>query len=102
MFDLTDLAVTYGATQALAPTTLAIEAGETLVLLGPSGSGKSTLLRSLAGLTPATGSLRSATARLGVDERGLHSELWSGGVYSFFNVKKRMFETRVLCGRIRR
>src|SRR6202007_3485484 len=31
---------------------------ETLVLLGPSGSGKSTLLRTLAGLTPFTGTLR--------------------------------------------
>jgi osmoprotectant transport system ATP-binding protein len=35
-----------------------VAAGETLVLLGPSGSGKSTLLRTLAGLTPATGTLR--------------------------------------------
>jgi osmoprotectant transport system ATP-binding protein len=58
MFDLTDVAVTYGSTRALAPTTLAIAAGETLVLLGPSGSGKSTLLRTLAGLTPFTGDLR--------------------------------------------
>lgn len=58
MFDLADLAVAYGGTQALAPTRLAVAAGETLVLLGPSGSGKSTLLRSLAGLTPATGALR--------------------------------------------
>jgi osmoprotectant transport system ATP-binding protein len=58
MFELTDLAVVYVGTLALAPTTLTIAAGETLVLLGPSGSGKSTLLRSLAGLTPATGTLR--------------------------------------------
>ncbi len=58
MFELTDVAVAYGGVPALAPTTLTIEAGETLVLLGPSGSGKSTLLRTLAGLTPATGSLR--------------------------------------------
>ena len=58
MFELCDLAVTYGGTQALAPTTLTIAAGQTLVLLGPSGSGKSTLLRSLAGLTPFSGTLR--------------------------------------------
>lgn len=58
MFELTDIAVAYGSVPALAPTSLAIGAGETLLLLGPSGSGKSTLLRTLAGLTPFTGSLR--------------------------------------------
>jgi osmoprotectant transport system ATP-binding protein len=58
MFELADVAVAYGDTRALAPTSLAIDAGETMVLLGPSGSGKSTLLRTLAGLTPFTGSLR--------------------------------------------
>jgi osmoprotectant transport system ATP-binding protein len=62
MFDLDNVAVTYGGVPALAPTTLAIGAGETLVLLGPSGSGKSTLLRTLAGLTPFTGALRFAGA----------------------------------------
>ena len=58
MFELSDVAVTFGSTRALAPTTLAIGAGETLVLLGSSGSGKSTLLRTLAGLVPFTGALR--------------------------------------------
>jgi len=58
MFDLSQVAVSYGGVEALAPTTLTIAEGETLVLLGPSGSGKSTLLRTLAGLTPFTGTLR--------------------------------------------
>jgi osmoprotectant transport system ATP-binding protein len=58
MFELDQVAVTYGGTLALAPTTLSVAQGETLVLLGPSGSGKSTLLRTLAGLTPFTGTLR--------------------------------------------
>jgi osmoprotectant transport system ATP-binding protein len=58
MFELTDVAVTYRGVAALAPTTLKIAAGETLVLLGPSGSGKSTLLRTLAGLTRFAGTLR--------------------------------------------
>jgi osmoprotectant transport system ATP-binding protein len=58
MFALDQVAVAYGGVEALAPTTLTIAEGETLVLLGPSGSGKSTLLRTLAGLTPFTGSLR--------------------------------------------
>jgi osmoprotectant transport system ATP-binding protein len=50
--------VDYGSVPALAPTSLTIGRGETLVLLGPSGSGKSTLLRTLAGLTPFAGTLR--------------------------------------------
>jgi NitT/TauT family transport system ATP-binding protein len=42
--------------QVIAPTTLAIQAGTIVALLGPSGSGKSTLLRMLAGLAaPSTG-----------------------------------------------
>jgi NitT/TauT family transport system ATP-binding protein len=40
----------------IAPTDLAIHAGEIVALLGPSGSGKSTLLRMLTGLsTPSAG-----------------------------------------------
>ena len=40
----------YGETVALAPTSLAVRAGEFVSLLGPSGCGKTTLLRSIAGL----------------------------------------------------
>ncbi len=58
MYDLNAVRVTYGGVEALAPTTLSIAAGETLVLLGLSGSGKSTLLRCLIGLSPYTGDLR--------------------------------------------
>lgn len=47
--------VTYGnRTKALQPTTLAIEKGAFVVLLGASGAGKSTLLRTLNGLVPPT------------------------------------------------
>jgi putative spermidine/putrescine transport system ATP-binding protein len=43
-------------TQALAPASLDIVSGETLVLLGPSGCGKTTMLRIIAGLeTPDIG-----------------------------------------------
>ncbi|WP_445490371.1 ABC transporter ATP-binding protein [Rhodopseudomonas sp. RCAM05734] len=43
-------------TQALAPASLDIVSGETLVLLGPSGCGKTTMLRIIAGLeTPDQG-----------------------------------------------
>ena len=40
--------------QVIAPTTLSIEAGDIVALLGPSGSGKSTLLRMLSGLSAPT------------------------------------------------
>jgi len=42
--------------QVIAPTSLSVEPGVIIALLGPSGSGKSTLLRMLAGLTvPSAG-----------------------------------------------
>ena len=45
-----------GDKQILAPTTLALEPGEMVAIIGESGSGKSTLLKALAGVTsPATG-----------------------------------------------
>jgi ABC-type Mn2+/Zn2+ transport system ATPase subunit len=46
--------VHYGATVALAPTSLAFGPGETVALVGPNGSGKSTLLLVLAGLLRPT------------------------------------------------
>jgi spermidine/putrescine ABC transporter ATP-binding subunit len=46
----------FGAVEALAPTTLTVEPGEFLTLLGPSGSGKTTLLNVAAGhLDPTSG-----------------------------------------------
>jgi osmoprotectant transport system ATP-binding protein len=44
----------YGDAIALAPTDLAVPAGETTVLIGPSGCGKSTLLRLIVGLIQPT------------------------------------------------
>jgi NitT/TauT family transport system ATP-binding protein len=41
-----------GQTQIIAPTSLSIEPGLIIAMLGPSGSGKSTLLRMLSGLAP--------------------------------------------------
>jgi ABC-type Fe3+/spermidine/putrescine transport system ATPase subunit len=44
----------YGAVNALAEFSLAVEQGAWVTVLGPSGSGKTTLLRALAGLEPLT------------------------------------------------
>jgi NitT/TauT family transport system ATP-binding protein len=41
-----------GAVQVIAPTSLSVEPGFVIALLGASGSGKSTLLRMLSGLAP--------------------------------------------------
>jgi len=52
--EITALEKRFGATVALAPTTLRIEDGEFVVIVGPSGCGKSTLLRLIAGLEHET------------------------------------------------
>ncbi len=56
MIRLDNVAKSFGAQVALAPTTLAFAPGRTVVLIGPSGCGKSTLLRLIVGLLePDTG-----------------------------------------------
>jgi osmoprotectant transport system ATP-binding protein len=65
---LENVARTYGAQRALAPTTLRIEQGRTTVLIGPSGCGKSTLLRMIVGL------IRPDTGRVLVDGEELRPD----------------------------
>lgn len=50
---LEGIAKSFGETVVLREISLAVEEGETLVLLGPSGSGKTTLLRLIAGFETA-------------------------------------------------
>lgn len=51
-----DLAIAYGAMQAVHGVTFSVAPGEHVTLLGPSGCGKTTTLRALAGLeTPYAG-----------------------------------------------
>lgn len=54
MLQALNIAKRYGATTALAPTSVHLDPGSFTVLLGPSGAGKSTLLRSLALLSPVS------------------------------------------------
>jgi iron complex transport system ATP-binding protein len=55
VLELRNLAVTLGGRQAVAPTSLSLDAGRLVALVGPNGAGKTSLLRGIAALTPATG-----------------------------------------------
>lgn len=58
MLELKQVSKTFGSTQVLQPTDLAVEPGKITVLIGPSGCGKSTLLRLMVGLLqPDTGTI---------------------------------------------
>ncbi len=68
MLTLDNVSKSFGAKQALAPTSLAPQADKTTVLIGPSGCGTSTLLRLMIGLiTPDTGTVKFDGAPLTTD-----------------------------------
>lgn len=75
---------------ALGPTTLHIERGEFVAIVGPSGSGKSTMLSLLGGmLAPTSGSVQfdgSALYELSVAERAECRRLKMGFVFQTFNL----------------
>ncbi len=54
----TAVTVTLGRIRAVDGVELTVEPGEWLALIGPNGAGKTSLLRALAGLVPATGTIR--------------------------------------------
>jgi osmoprotectant transport system ATP-binding protein len=68
MLELIEVSKRYGDLQALHPTSLSLQPGETTALLGPSGCGKSTLLRIVVGL------VRSDTGKVLLDGTPLTDE----------------------------
>jgi len=61
----------FGSVEVLCGISLAVQAGETVCIIGPSGSGKSTLLRCINHLeTIDRGSIRIDGRLVGYDERG--------------------------------
>lgn len=59
LLEVDDLTVTYGAVVAVRGVSVAVEAGQTLAVLGANGAGKTSLLRAITGLEPsAAGEVR--------------------------------------------
>ena len=54
---LENVAIRYGAVQAVHGMSLSVNAGEVLALVGANGAGKSSILKGILGIAPATGSM---------------------------------------------
>ncbi|MFO0883353.1 MAG: ABC transporter ATP-binding protein [Pirellulales bacterium] len=97
LIELTDISKTYDLGEvkvhALRPTTLRIERGEFVALIGPSGSGKSTLMNTLGCLDrPSTGSYKldgEEVAHMSRDERAKIRNRQIGFVFQNFNLLSR-------------
>lgn len=68
MYEVSNVAVYYGAAAAVSGVNLKIEAGELVMVVGPNGAGKSTLINAMAGMHPV------ADGRLAVDGRDITRE----------------------------
>ena len=66
---LTDLAVSFygdeGETEAVRGVSLTVKKGEILAVVGESGSGKTVLCKSILGLLPEHGRIKSGSVKLG-------------------------------------
>ncbi len=97
LIELTNISKTYDLGEvkvhALQPTTLHIERGEFVALIGPSGSGKSTLMNTLGCLDrPTEGSYRLdgiEVAPMSRDERAKIRNRQIGFVFQNFNLLSR-------------
>jgi putative ABC transport system ATP-binding protein len=86
VLDIQNVSQTFGqgdqAVQALKPTSLSVEAGELVALLGPSGSGKSTLLLAISLIQPPT------TGRIVVGDQVLYDNGPTGVNERAFRLRK--------------
>ena len=88
------LARTFGATMAVAPLDLEVEAGDFCAILGPSGCGKSTLLRMIAGFVePSEGVVEIDgidVTRLGPEKRPTNMVFQSYGLFPHLTVAENV------------
>lgn len=84
LLEVTGLAVQRGGIAVLAGISLALKAGEALILRGPNGSGKTTLLRTIAGLQPAL------DGRLSTPEGAIAYAAHADGVKSVLTVAENL------------
>jgi iron complex transport system ATP-binding protein len=59
MLNIQNLSVSYGSRRILHDISLEVQSGEVLALIGPNGAGKSTLIRSVSGVIPYSGHIRT-------------------------------------------
>jgi branched-chain amino acid transport system ATP-binding protein len=57
LLEVTDLEVSYGATQAVRSVSFNLKQGEIVTLIGANGAGKSSILRAISGLEPYEGTI---------------------------------------------
>ncbi len=96
MLTITNVSKHYGTTEALAPVSLDVTKGETLVLIGPSGCGKSTLLHLIAGLIePDSGRIRLEGETISSDtilqiRRRIGYVIQEGGLFPHLTVQRNV------------
>ena len=90
--DATGVAVSVGDKRILEPTSLSIEPGELVAIIGESGAGKSTLLKALAGVTPPT------AGRITLNGEDLHARLTDVGYVPQDDIVHRLLTVREALG----
>lgn len=65
LLDIKNLAVSYGAVNALKQVSLHVDANEIVTIIGGNGAGKSTMMRALSGIEKSSGAIAFAGQDLG-------------------------------------